>query len=73
MAISRTSKYYDLRFIVQCKQPLRGYWETIAAFDCEPAAIGYSNECRKDRLTASFEYRIMKRFKGGWKEYNKRA
>lgn len=45
----------SLPFIVRCKS-LQPFFETIAAFNCRPAADGYAGECRTANPT--FEYQV---------------
>ena len=53
----KNSKYKTLEYIVE---HTRGaYFEVIAAFDCEAAAIGYRKECERDN--GGSHYRVSKR------------
>lgn len=60
MAISRTSKYFELKYVVECKQPQQAFYDTIAAFDNEGAAMGYCGDCMSNHGD-DWQYRVMKR------------
>jgi hypothetical protein len=57
--MKRSSKYYTLRYFVECKWPHNSFYETIAAFDSERVAEAYAAECKKTNL--DFVYRTFKR------------
>jgi hypothetical protein len=49
----------ELTYAVLCRRE-NGYWETIAAFNCKPAAIAYSNRCAKGaaKIHLPYEYDV---------------
>lgn len=51
----------QLEYVVVCKSTL-AFFETIAAFDCEPIADIYMRDCRK--ANPMFQYKIVKQKKG---------
>jgi hypothetical protein len=58
-----------LPFNVECKS-IYPFWETIAAFDCEPAAKRYASACETEARkntphysTQNWTYRVTKRGK----------
>lgn len=65
----RSSRYFELKFIVECKRPPNPatWWEPIAAFNCDSVALAYAADCRKDKASWSkdlpWEYRVLKRGK----------
>jgi hypothetical protein len=50
----------SLPFKVECKSTYP-FYETIAAFDCEPAARAYAHNCAE--ANEAFTYRVTKRGK----------
>lgn len=61
--MQRSSRYYDLAFIVECKPPGRGFFEQIAAFNSDTIAKKYADDCYKAKfyLYGRSEYRVMQR------------
>lgn len=35
-------------------------WEKIAAFNCQPPAVGYMLDCERDNRAMKFKYRVRK-------------
>ncbi len=61
----RTSKYYELKWVVECRSTYV-FFETIAAFDHEGVAKGYAKDCAK--VNPEYQYRVLSRDgKGKWK------
>jgi hypothetical protein len=59
--MKRNSPYYDLRFIVGCRWPGKGYYEPIAAFDVASAAEYYASHCWVEQSIPGFSYRVAER------------
>ena len=57
--MKRTSAYFGLKWIVQCRWPQNSWFETIAAFDVDNAAQSYANNCAKNNT--SLKYRVLER------------
>ena len=38
-------KYPELKWVVLCMWKNSSYWEAIAAFNCESAAVAYKEDC----------------------------
>jgi hypothetical protein len=38
-------KYPELKWVVLCLWKNSSYWEAIAAFNCESAAVAYKEDC----------------------------
>jgi hypothetical protein len=64
--MKRTSKYYDLETIVECKHPAYAAWEPIAAFNSDRVAIHYAVDCRRANAKHGLEYRVMQRVGKTW-------
>ncbi len=64
MALSRKSKYFELKYIVECKWPNKPFYETIAAFDSQMIATNYKRDCIA--TIKGFEYRTMQRIGDRW-------
>jgi hypothetical protein len=39
------NSYPELKWVVMCRWPSKAYWEPIAAFNVETAAISYKESC----------------------------
>lgn len=51
-------KYPELKWVVLCLWKNSSYWEAIAAFNCESAAVSYKENCENvnaDWLTYKIE------------------
>lgn len=68
--MKRSSKYFNLRYLVECKWPERPCFETIAAFDHEGVAADYAQTCYRGKRT-DWEYRVMERKSRGYVEMKK--
>lgn len=63
--MKRSSEYFELKYIVQCKSGSRPCFETIAAFNVRVVAERYAKDCARSNFGA--EYRVLTRGgKGGW-------
>lgn len=61
--MKRSSKYFELRYIVQAKMSPNVFYLTIAAFDSDGIARDYATTARTssaNRIT-QIEYRVAKR------------
>jgi hypothetical protein len=68
--MTRTSKYFDLRFVVEVRQNPLPYWEAMAAFNVDSVAQAYAARCRQANPLS--DYRVMERQARGWKELGAR-
>lgn len=65
--MTRNSKYYGLKWLVECKPGAQPFFETIAAFNSDRIAKGYADDCMKANR-GSYVYRVMeRRTNGQWK------
>jgi hypothetical protein len=64
--MTRTSKYFDLRFVVEVRQNPMPRWEAISAFNVDSVAQAYAASCRQANPRS--DYRVMQRQSRGWKE-----
>lgn len=63
----RTSPYYNLKWIVECKWPNKPFFEQIAAFNDAQVAKDYCDFCAKSwKLEDNFQYRVMERKGNKW-------
>jgi hypothetical protein len=60
--MKRTSKYFELKYFVECKAAGRFAFEPIAAFDNECVAKNYCDDCLRGK-PFGFGYRVVKRGK----------
>lgn len=58
--MQRTSRYYNLKWIVECKPGKQAFFETIAAFNDDSVAEVYAAECRAANGEWAV-YRVMER------------
>lgn len=58
--MKRTSEYFGLKYLVQCRARDRHHFETIAAFDVDDIARKYAKDCAKNAIPG-FTYRTMER------------
>jgi hypothetical protein len=59
-----TSKYFQLKFVVECKWPENHYFEVIAAFDNDQVATAYAKKCADDwrkKNSPEWCYRVQER------------
>lgn len=63
--MKKSSKYFELRWIVEVRWPENTWFEPIAAFNSESVAQQYASGCRL-AATQGFEYRVQKRKSRGW-------
>lgn len=61
----KTSKYYPLNWIVECKPEGQNLFETIAAFNCDRAALDYAEDCRQVH-PKSWVYCVLERKGNGY-------
>lgn len=60
--MDKRSKYRELRFVVECKLFDHSAWfEPIAAFNLDRAALRYAEDCRIAAGNRGSEYRTVKR------------
>lgn len=64
--MKKTSRYYNLKWVVECKWPNKPFYETIAAFNSLPVAREYMRECASGNKW--FKYRVMERNGKKWDE-----
>jgi len=57
--MNRSSKYFPLEYIVECKPGRQPFFEVIAAFNADCVANHYANECRV--ANPGNEYRVLTR------------
>lgn len=61
--MKKSSRYYELRWLVQCRQSpgstFERVWQTIAAFDGDVLAENYSHSCAA--FNKFMEYRVVNR------------
>jgi hypothetical protein len=51
----------ELPYVIECNS--QGWWEKIAAFNCEPPAVGYMKDCASVSFRGeppSYKYRVRK-------------
>lgn len=58
--MKRTSEYFNLKYLVQCKSNSRPCFETIAAFDVDIIARKYATDCVAG-AASTITYRVMER------------
>jgi hypothetical protein len=56
----RTSKYYELKYVVECKPPSQAFFEPIAAFNSSEVAASYAKDCRRGN-GPKWDYRVQTR------------
>ena len=56
--MKRSSKYYPLRYVVECKPTNQAFFEVIAAFNVDVVALDYAKACSR---STGYAYRVMKR------------
>ncbi len=57
-----SSKYAELKHVVETCEPGKSHYEPIAAFNVAPVAIGYAEYCA--RTSPLYRYRVMQRTTG---------
>ncbi len=57
-----SSKYAELKHVVEACEPGKSYYEPIAAFNAAPVAIGYAEYAA--RTSPLYRYRVMQRTTG---------
>lgn len=70
----RSSPYFNLRYIVECKPPRQAFFEQMCAFNSDSVAFDYAERCRADKRfwpDGKWEYRVMKRTNKGLVEMTK--
>lgn len=64
--MTHASKYFTLKWVVECKPGVQPFFETIAAFNSDRIAKHYADDCSAENR--SYAYRVMQRFSNGqWK------
>lgn len=64
--MNRLSRYFSLKFIVECRWPSNAYWEVICAWDHEEVAVEYAQAIKNRQPT--FRYRVREReARGKWR------
>lgn len=57
-----TSIYKVLKFVVECQEPGRAFFEVIAAFNSADVAIGYAKDCPYSQDGVyGYRYRVTER------------
>lgn len=61
--MKRSSTYFHLKYVVECKPGFQAFFEPIVAFNSDRVALHYAADCAK--VNAWNEYRTMKRTANG--------
>lgn len=73
--MKRSSKFYPLKWLVECKPSGQPFFEVIAGFNSDSVAVHYAQDCFK--TNPDFVYLVMQRnSRGGYRllrEFNGRV
>lgn len=61
--MKRSSKFYPLKWLVECKPSGQHFFEVIAGFNHDRVATSYAKDCFK--ANPEFVYLVMERNAGG--------
>ena len=64
----KTSAYYELKFVVECKWPHNHHFEPIAAFNVQRIAEEYAASAWAGQAYPGWSYRVMERAGDKFKE-----
>lgn len=62
----RTSRYFPLKFVIECSEPGKAFFEPIAAFNLEQVARSYCEGTDKQQAVG-FRYRVVERHSDNYK------
>lgn len=73
--MKRSSKYFALRYLVECKPSYQTFYEPIAAYNDDGIAINYAVECSRaaNAIKHNSDYRVMERKSRGYNQIHPKA